>query len=65
MEDLESYIYGKNAINEAIASGKPIEKIYISYGLESDFTEKIIIKNPIFSISFSKIRDKSVDLPRF
>lgn len=36
-----SYIYGRNAVLEAIAAGRPIEKIFIAYGSEGTAIEQI------------------------
>lgn len=36
-----SYIYGRNAVLEAISAGRPIEKIFIAYGTEGTAIELI------------------------
>src|SRR3989339_160666 len=36
MENQDSYIFGRNPVLEAIASGKPIEKIFISFGMKGE-----------------------------
>jgi 23S rRNA (guanosine2251-2'-O)-methyltransferase len=57
MNNSENYIYGRNAVTEAINSGKKIEKIYISFGLDDRFTKGLIIsckKNGIPFIIYDK-----------
>jgi 23S rRNA (guanosine2251-2'-O)-methyltransferase len=41
MNEKESYIYGRNAVLEALASGKPVEKIFISFGTQGESINKI------------------------
>lgn len=44
MNDDKSYIYGRNAILEALAADKEIEKIFILFGTEGHQINSIIIK---------------------
>ncbi len=62
MEDKDFYIYGKNSVREAIASDKPVEKIYISYTAKGDVVNKIFIsakkqKIPVTKLDKNKFRD--------
>lgn len=41
MENKDSYIFGRNPILEAIASGNPIEKIFICFGMKGDTINSI------------------------
>jgi 23S rRNA (guanosine2251-2'-O)-methyltransferase len=38
MNNSENFIYGRNAVTEAINSGKSIEKVYLTFGLDENFT---------------------------
>ena len=42
MNDSKSYIYGRNAVAEAISSESPIEKIYVHFGATGNAIEKVI-----------------------
>jgi 23S rRNA (guanosine2251-2'-O)-methyltransferase len=44
MEESSFYIYGRNAIMEAIAAAKEIEKIFIRFGAEGTTVTSVIIK---------------------
>jgi len=39
--DSQTYIYGRNAVTEALIAGKKIEKIFMAFGLQGDSVSKI------------------------
>ncbi|MFA6571012.1 MAG: RNA methyltransferase substrate-binding domain-containing protein, partial [Bacteroidota bacterium] len=41
MREKNYYIFGKNAITEALVAEQPVEKVYLSFGVPDDFTRKI------------------------
>jgi 23S rRNA (guanosine2251-2'-O)-methyltransferase len=60
MENQQNYIYGRNAVLEAINSGKAIEKIFIAFGTKGDSL------NRIFSLSKNlKIAVTTMDRRKF
>lgn len=49
-----NYIYGKNAVLEAINAGSNIEKIYIEFGIDNPIINKIFSLSSKYKISISR-----------
>ena len=65
MEKSNNYIYGRNAVTEAIVSGKTIEKIFIAFGAQGDNISRIFSLAKKNKIIISTIdRKKFSDLER-
>jgi 23S rRNA (guanosine2251-2'-O)-methyltransferase len=54
MNNDNSYIFGKNAVTEAINSGKSIQKIYLCYGADNNRLQILAKKNKIPCTTFDK-----------
>jgi 23S rRNA (guanosine2251-2'-O)-methyltransferase len=62
MNEKTAYIYGRNAIIEALRSGKNIEKIFVSFGSKGNAIDNIFSlakrnKTPIVSYDKKKYTD--------
>jgi 23S rRNA (guanosine2251-2'-O)-methyltransferase len=68
MSEQAYYIYGRNAVTEALSSGSEIEKIYILYGLHgTNPIFKLAKSNKVPVITFDKMKFKNLEdsvLPR-
>ncbi|MDR0926851.1 MAG: 23S rRNA (guanosine(2251)-2'-O)-methyltransferase RlmB [Ignavibacteria bacterium] len=57
-----SYIYGKNAVREAILSGENIEKIYLCYGTGNDQLQVLAKRNKIACVTYDKSKFKALEM---
>ncbi|MCL2039662.1 MAG: 23S rRNA (guanosine(2251)-2'-O)-methyltransferase RlmB [Bacteroidetes bacterium] len=55
------YIFGKNAVIEAINSELDIEKIYLCYGIKNDIITKLAKKNKINCTTLDKYKFKKIE----
>jgi len=55
MSEQTDYIYGRNAVLEALASGKEIEKIFISFNSQGETVKEVFNKARVAKVTCSKL----------